>query len=174
MSASWTAGSGSLTVSTVLTFEDLPLYAPNGSRYVYRVSENKKQLGGYRTWSAQGDYDDAEEIKDIEDSEGRTEITEISLTENLESGRGETADAVKVSASFVNEPDAPEEIVLTGKKLWTDYGDALGLRPDKLELTVTRSASSQTGQGNSVSRETVLDSEKDPDAVQGSCSRGMC
>lgn len=38
----------------LVTFEDLPLYAPNGSKYLYTVEETGG-LGGYLTYAAQGD-----------------------------------------------------------------------------------------------------------------------
>ena len=39
-------------VSTILTFENLPLYAPNGSPYTYTIVEVKEGfLEGYDTWA---------------------------------------------------------------------------------------------------------------------------
>lgn len=47
------------TVLIYKTFvvEDLPVYAPNGSKYIYTVEENTASLGGYLTYASIGDIE---------------------------------------------------------------------------------------------------------------------
>ena len=44
-----------VTVDHVFEFIGLPIYAPNGSKYRYTVTEDTSQLGGFVTWAAEGD-----------------------------------------------------------------------------------------------------------------------
>ena len=42
-------------VTGTVTFEELPLYAPDGTEYLYSVEEVKDDLQGYNTWAKEGD-----------------------------------------------------------------------------------------------------------------------
>ena len=44
-------------VENTITFENLDIYAPNGSKYIYKVTEKTDYLGGYDTWVAEGDIE---------------------------------------------------------------------------------------------------------------------
>lgn len=46
------SGNGAAEISEVLLFENLDVYAPNGSKFVYSVEEVMDQLGGYDVWAA--------------------------------------------------------------------------------------------------------------------------
>lgn len=136
------------------TFENLELYAPNGSKYVYSVKEVKGNLNGFDTWAVADDIR-AGDVKLYKIENNKKDIvSDLTVTENKENGKGETADSVTVAATFINERNNPQEVTLTGTKVWKDYSNAFGFRPD-LEvfeegLTVTRYAKTQPGQGNGI------------------------
>ena len=44
-------------LENIISFEDLDIYAPNGSKYVYSVREVKDNLNGYDTWVAGNDVE---------------------------------------------------------------------------------------------------------------------
>lgn len=100
-------------------FENLDIYAPNGSKYVYEVTETT--LNGYTTYAAQGDFNAADKV--IAAGEGYTVENLSALEENLS---GTSA----VQATFYNVYTDEEKISLTGTKQWNDYDDAMGLRPE--------------------------------------------
>lgn len=129
-------------------FEDLELYAPNGSEYVYTVEEVKTELQGYQTWVAAGDVDVDEVNK------------EGIKVENLKPDKNTTKGDAEVKATFKNEQDSNKETVtLTGEKKWQDYNDAFGFRPTQnnfgVGLTLKRSADPQTGQDNGIDSQEV-------------------
>ena len=56
-----------------------------------------------------------------------------------------------MAASFYNKPDNTRETVtLEFDKVWDDFGDAFGTRPDELTLTVWCRANSQADQENEI------------------------
>ena len=137
---------GQATVETTLTFEGLAQYAPNGSEYVYQIKEDQDFLGGYETKCGRGDLD--------ADSEA---LQNGAAVEDLLPDEDRNADA-----TFWNRREDPqtEFITLTGTKVWQDFDNAFGLRPDGpyvyvektnewipvIRLVVTRSAAAQEGQ----------------------------
>lgn len=151
-------------VSTILTFENLPLYAPNGSPYTYTIVEAKEGfLEGYDTWAKAEDVD-AEDLKADEENIGY-QVSGLTPTKyQYKDGQLQTdangqplkptSEKNTVHATFLNERDSDHATLrLTGKKIWGDFGDALGLRPgsgNALKIVVSRSAPAQSGQGNSV------------------------
>lgn len=153
-------------VSTILTFENLPLYAPNGSPYTYTIVEVKEGfLEGYDTWAAQGNVN-AGTLKADEENIGfqvsgltptkyQYKDGQLQTDENGQPLKPEEEDGENtVHATFLNERDSDHAtLTLTGKKVWADFDNALGLRPgsgDALKIVVSRSAPAQSGQGNSV------------------------
>lgn len=151
-------------VSTILTFENLPLYAPNGSPYTYTIVEVKEGfLEGYDTWAKAEDVD-AETLK--ADENIRNQVSDLTPTKyQYKDGQplkpedgGNT-----VHATFLNERDSDHATLrLTGKKVWADFDNALGLRPEdgyKLKIVVSRSAPAQSGQGNFVESQTLKENE---------------
>ena len=102
-------------------FENLDIYAPNGSQYVYEVTETT--LNGYTTYAAQGDVP----VKEFNDShKGVYRVDGLEAKENSE-----------VQATFYNVYTDEEKISLTGTKHWNDYNDAMGLRPTLPQGEVT-------------------------------------
>lgn len=130
-------------------FENLDLYAPNGSQWEYRVREvTDGWMDGYTVTSAEGnvDIDLIDTITDLSDT-----VEGLSLTQNKEDGRGGTADTVAVTATFYDTVSPSQTLItLKGRKVWVDFNDAFGTRPDDLTIEVFRYAPSQPGQGNGI------------------------
>ena len=137
---------GKLTVETTLTFEGLAQYAPNGSEYVYQIEEDQDFLGGYETKCGPGDLD-----ADSADLQSGAAVGDLLPDEDR-----------NADATFWNRREDPqtEFVTLTGTKVWQDFDNAFGLRPDGpyvyvektnewipvIRLVVTRSAAAQEGQ----------------------------
>lgn len=120
---------GSALLEQVLTFENLDYYAPNGSRWEYRIREvTDGWLGGYEITAVAGNADSTDVIDTIYTAEGIL-AAEDAITLNKDEGRGGTADDVAVAASFYNKPDDTRETVtLEFDKVWNDFGNAFGTR----------------------------------------------
>ena len=116
---------GTNPLSWTGAFENLDIYAPNGSQYVYEVTETT--LNGYTTYAASGDKN-VDEVKAA--GEGYT-------VENLSAIEVENPGTSAVQATFYNVYTDEEKISLTGTKQWNDYNDAMGLRPELPENEVT-------------------------------------
>ena len=149
--AAYEANSGSTLLEQVLKFENLDYYAPNGSRWEYRIREvTDGWLGGYEITVAAGNADSTDVINTIYKAEGIL-AADDAITLNKDEGRGGTADNVAVAASFYNKPDDTRKTVtLEFDKVWDDFGDAFDTRPDALTLTVLRQAHAQEGQDNAI------------------------
>lgn len=171
--AAYEANPGNKLLEQVLTFENLDYYAPNGSRWEYRIREvTDGWLGGYEITVAAGNADSTDVIGTVYTAEGIPVGKEgaADLTLNKDGGRGGTADDVAVAASFYNKPDDTRETVtLEFDKVWDDFGDAFHTRPDALTLTVWRQAHAQEGQDNAILPQTVdpslytISMTRDPD-----------
>ena len=144
------------------------------ARWEYRIREvTDGWLGGYKITAVAGNADSTDVINTIYKAEGILVGKEgaADLTLNKDEGRGGTADNVAVAASFYNKPDDTRETVtLEFDKVWEDFGDAFGTRPDELTLTVQRQAHSQEGQDNEILPPQTVDPSlytismtKDPD-----------
>lgn len=138
-------------LENVLTFENLDYYAPNGSRWEYRIREvTDGWLGGYEITAVAGNADSTDVIDTVYTAEGIL-AAEDAITLNKDEGRGGTADNVAVAASFYNKPDDTREtVILEFDKVWDDFGGAFGTRPDELTFTVLRQAHAQEGQENKI------------------------
>ena len=149
--AAYKANSGNKLLEQVLKFENLDYYAPNGSRWEYRIREvTDGWLGGYAITAVAGNADSTDVIDTIYKAEGIL-AADDAITLNKDEGRGGTADNVAVAASFYNKPDDTRETVtLEFDKVWDDFGNAFRTRPDELTLTVLRQAHSQEGQDNAI------------------------
>ncbi len=104
--------------------KDLAIYAPNGSRYTYTITEVKTDLQGYDTWAVNRDVE-AAEIGSITDPTGPdenykgTEVTDLYPAESSDTEEPSNAAA----ATFINKQVDPAETVkITGQKVWA--GDA--------------------------------------------------
>lgn len=136
---------------------DLPIYAPNGSKYVYSIQENTGNLGGYLTYAEEGDVEVDNASSIVNDTNKVLVINGLEpqkVTTTTEGGEA-TATELDVQATFYNVwEDDQEPVILTGTKAWQDYGDAMGTRPgvpegtitsnDPLGLVVTRTAGNST------------------------------
>ena len=133
-------------LENVLTFKNLDYYAPNGSRWEYRIREvTEDWLGGYEITVAAGNADNTDVINTVYDAENGIAVNPDDIT------LYESGDDVAVAASFYNKPDDIRETVkLQFNKKWNDFSDAFGTRPDSLTLTVSRYARPQAGQWNGI------------------------
>ena len=158
------SGGGRL-VEKVITFEDLPQYAPNGKEYKYFVVELIEGRMYYESAVVMKDVvlpgtGSRETVKDIFDKifeeggsiptdEGLPTPQAIPLTLNAE-----TATNVPVSATFGDRYTTGDAITLQLTKTWEDQNNALELRPSvdefKQMLTVSRYAKPQPGQNNGI------------------------
>lgn len=160
--AAWSQGEEFVSSDAVnLVFEDLPIYAPNGSKYIYTVTERIDDfLYGYTTVAGQGnlEVDDAGYSDESQISVGELEPVEVDQPATDESEAQDESDTQSAGipttayATFKNTY-AQKEITLEGTKIWEDYSDAFGMRPADLEITVTRSAASQPGQDNAIAND---------------------
>ena len=134
------AGKKADYVTDTLTFENLPIYAPNGTKYQYTVTEVKTSLQGYDTWAQEGDI--ATPFADM--GEGVIEIGELKPKTQGTEGYD------KAQATFVNKRTEPQQeyVSFTATKIWDDNGNAYGFRPTeedfKALLTLKRSAPAQS------------------------------
>lgn len=144
--AAYDANPGSTLLEQVLKFENLDYYAPNGSRWEYRIREvTDDWLGGYEITVAAGNADSTDVIDTVYDAENGIAVNPDDIT-LYESGND-----VAVAASFYNKPDDTRETVtLEFDKVWDDFGNAFRTRPSELTLTVWRRANSQEGQENEI------------------------
>ena len=145
-------GARSTPVQKVFTVEDLELYAPNGSAYVYTVTEVKDGfLEGYDTWAA-AEAVEPDAIKEQEGAKGTVKISGLTPT-RVKDGAEPTE--IPVSATFLNARQTQKPISLRGEKRWEDYGNALNTRPEAIKITLSRRANSQPGQNNPIPEETL-------------------
>lgn len=142
-------GARSTPVQEVFTVEDLELYAPNGSPYVYTVTEVKDGfLEGYDTWAAEGDV-----ALDALKEDGNRKESVGGLTPK-QAASGQTAEP---AATFLNARQTEETVELTFLKKWVDYGNALETRPTELTVKLYRKANSQPDQDNAIGEEELLE-----------------
>ena len=160
---------GSVVLEHIFTFEGLELYAPNGSKYEYTVTEVKDNfLEGYETsWG----NDDLEFTSTrFQSGSVATPLSPTPVAEDPGAGGGEdvpdpgeaapTDPAEEpehvIAATFKNVPDT-RTVKLEGEKKWNDFDNVFNLRPEVnngqsvgLMLTLYRSADSQPGQDNGI------------------------
>ena len=141
--AALAAGAGPADpLAHTFVFEDLPRYAPNGSAYAYTVTEVRDELGGFETWAAAGDLNWG---TIVDPTNAGASVSGLSP----EAAAG--GQAPRVQATLANRrQQTPPTIELTGRKIWQDYDDAFGYRPDELVLSVSRRANSQSGMDNAI------------------------
>ena len=135
-----------VTVQHEFHFTGLPVYAPNGSKYTYTITEDTSQLGGFVTWAAEGGWY-ADQVK----GNG----AQTNAVTDLVADDGST---YTIDATFLNEPEAnPDPIQLAGSKVWIDLNEEFRPKDPSQGLTVTleRSANAQTGQSNAIDWEEV-------------------
>ena len=173
---------GGMLVEKVITFEDLPQYAPNGKEYKYFVVELIEGRMYYESavvmedvvLPVDGDRGSVEETFNSIFTKGNisngkdlpTEAIPLTPNKKMEDGSSETATPVPVRATFGDRYTTGDEITLQLTKIWEDQNDALSLRPDveefKNSLTVSRYANAQGGDGGAGG----IDSEDITDSVE--------
>lgn len=125
-----------------IVFDNLPIYAPNGSKYVYTVTETGG-LGGYDTYVK---AEDVEITNGVVDTEGWGPYEATDEAPNPQIGGlelvklcGDETALNKAQATFYNERQKTQNdtVILTGTKVWEDYGDAMETRPKRPESPVT-------------------------------------
>lgn len=160
-----------------LIFTGLEKYAPNGSPYIYTVTEVKEGgegqqgfLYGFDTSAGAGKLESNSESL-INNQTSVDNLFPISSSDSgvTQDGGGDgTEPSVPIKpvtpteasywATFKNVP-AQEYITIEGTKEWTDFHDAFGVRPDDITLTLYRSADTQPGENNGILEEAVPEAE---------------
>ena len=154
--------------NAALKFENLEIYAPNGSKFVYTVTETSENfLYGYDTYAELGNL-----AFDDEKLSGDENETTVSGLEPVVATESEYPEATldtqsdepdKSWATFKNVSTQKRFTELEGSKEWDDYNDQFGIRPSQDEfkkiLTVTRTAKEQSGQGNDYTETLIQDGE---------------
>lgn len=134
--------------SASYTFDNLEIYAPDGSRWIYFMTETS--INGYETLVGTGNLElgDADLVAgDMVDASGSA-VTDGSGTAMRSEDLGSAdktilADDEEVDVTFANTYNA-ESANLQGTKVWRDYNNIFNVRPDTLDLTFTRSAGGVT------------------------------
>lgn len=143
------------------TFENLLIYAPNGEKYVYKVVEVKEDfLAGYDTWAVKGPVEQG----DLDGKMNKDNLGEV--VSNLEATKvtEDTEPAQPLdTATFINKREA-DSVKLQGTKVWDDWNNELGLRPDNADdlpitLVVSRHAESQPGENNAIPSQDLTEDE---------------
>ena len=128
--------------SATYTFNDLDVYAPDGSRWAYYVVEH--DINGYATKVAVGDINNVNDSSlqsDTSTDDGvRTPDLGTFDVEGNVTGSVIAADET-VDATFANTYE-PESVDLRGTKEWNDHNDIFSVRPDpdQIQLTFKRTA----------------------------------
>ena len=168
---------GNVTVANTFTFENLPIYAPNGEKYQYFVAEILDDGSGYemnyKAAVVKGDVTTIDGVFDSvnkkEPEEGAAELAteplEVKPNKDWSNGSdgdppsdGTTSDEAKTPQATFGDRYQQGEITLKGTKKWNDQGDALGLRPSEEDfeknVKLYRYAEPQEGQDNGIGSST--------------------
>lgn len=149
-----------------LKFENLEIYAPNGSKFVYTVTETSENfLYGYSTYAELGNL----EFEELSGDENETTVSGLepvvaTESENPEATLDTQSDEPDKSwATFKNVSAQKMFTELEGSKEWDDYNDQFGIRPSqdafKEILTVTRTAKQQGNEGNQITETLIKNGE---------------
>ena len=122
-------------------FTDLLRFAPNGKPYIYTVTE--KSIDGYATCVGSGTAEPS--------TEGNTIVANSDV---LKASKDDTV-------SFKNSYE-PGQVNVTGTKLWNDYNNAFGIRPENIKVELHRKAPAASGYGNAIEDEVVLGADGNP------------
>ena len=127
------SGDGSVTVS----FDNLLIYSPNGSKYYYFIEE--KPIKGYSTH-----YYLSQDATGEESSGGIDIIDDITLETPAEQKQS------KVSVKNSYDENQYQTISLSGVKVWDDYNNFFKYRPDEITVTLSRYAGNQNNKVENV------------------------
>ena len=158
-------------VSLECVFDNLDLYAPNGTDYLYTVTELKDGfLEGFDTWAVKGDYTSFDQVATA--SNAGTKVEHVTATaSNASGGNGMTTESlaakvgqvisglfgrsssgnteIPAATTFANrkwntpQEDGKDKVQLVLTKNWADFNNQFGTRPDTLDLTLERRADAQ-------------------------------
>lgn len=139
-----------------LKFENLPIYAPNGSEYVYTVTETmtvgegddaKDFLYGYTASAAKGRLDVSANGYTDFDADQTPTVADRKPQEVGGDGQPTAGSQSNDSWATFKDTFTQKQITLKGAKVWDDFNNAFNVRPDEdgLTLTVSRYANSQPG-----------------------------
>ncbi len=135
-------GENTANNTAAYTFEDLEIYAPDGSYWQYYVVE--RSINGYTTTVAVGNVDPgSDKLGAGVQREDVTGTSSADLCEATDTAVTDTvlADDTTPDVTFQNTY-VPGTVDLTGSKTWDDYNDIFGVRPTvdefKAGLTVSR------------------------------------
>lgn len=143
------SGSGDGNNSLTYTFENLEVYAPDGSRWIYYVAE--QSIDGYQTSVGTGDINgpDSRLVSgELVDATGVTVSDDSGVAMRSEDLDNANETVIKsndtnVDVTFMNNYK-PDSANLTGMKVWHDYNNIFTVRPDTLDLAFTRTAGDLT------------------------------
>lgn len=131
-----------------ITFDNLDVYAPDGSRWIYFVAE--RSIGGYTTTVGTGDIASASATRLVSGQmiDGAGVVVEeggVAMRSEDLGNADETAihDDKKVDVTFANAYE-PGSTSLNGTKKWSDYDNIFSVRPGAINLTFTRTAGGMT------------------------------
>ena len=125
---------GGVTSTVSHSFTDLEIYAPDGGYWEYFVVE--RAVDGYTTTVALGSPTDEGAYGPGTEAQGGVSSPAL-MDGNASMVK---ADDENVDVTFRNTYK-PETVPLSGSKVWDDYGNIFGKRPDIL-LTLTRTSAS--------------------------------
>lgn len=129
--------------SATYTFENLEVYAPDGSYWIYYVTET--DINGYETTVGIGDLQlDDNGLIEGTDANGATQSPDLG-TFDQDGGitNSVIAEDEAVDVTFANKYN-PESADLKGAKKWDDFNNIFSVRPTDLDLAFTRTAGGVT------------------------------
>lgn len=146
------------------TFNNLLIYSPTGVQYCYYMKE--ANINGNKV-----SYTDESAIEDeslvgkdmmtgqnskvqitkeqINQLKSNDRIDVISLPDKWNDASADKSET-NVSVGTTNTYSDQKEVTLSGEKIWNDENDSEGLRPDKINVTLSRSTNNESGQSNKV------------------------
>ena len=156
-------------VSLECVFDNLDLYAPNGTDYLYTVTELKDGfLEGFDTWAVKGiilPFDQVATASERRDQGGACNSDRLQCVRRkwddhrVSGGKSRTGDLRDFSDAAVQETQkfrqqqrlqtgngtrlgggGKDKVQLVLTKNWADFNAQFGTRPDTLELTLERKA----------------------------------
>ena len=136
-----------------LTFDNLELFAPNGAKYVYTVTENigSSELlkGGYTVYADNGNLDSVEQT----DENKKVSVTGV-YPRQTKPAPDPALTEEQIAASWATFENVYDEthVPLYFSKNWVDGNNAFNTRLHTLTFDVKRSADAQPGQGNAIAQ----------------------
>ena len=121
--------------SVTVTFDDLLIFSPNGSKYCYYIEESP--VAGYVTYYYQS-----------KNATGQGSLDGIDVIDEMTLETPEKKTEVSLKNCY--DENAYQTISLSGVKVWDDYKDFFKYRPAEITVTLFRYTGNQSGQNNRV------------------------